>query len=102
MLDYSIGWVYSIFTLVILYIYTVMSQRIYGTKDPAFDVILPDNGEEKLYMIGVVVKGFNHETAIANFGQANLYGSYFTLTEVEEFKDEDGSIAFRRKDESFN
>ena len=102
MLDYSIGWVYIIFTLVILYVYTVMSQRIYRTKDSAFDVILPGNGEEKLYMIGVVVKGFNRKTAIANFGQANLYGNYFTLTEVEEYQDEEGKVAFRDADKSVN
>ena len=72
------------------------------TKDPAFNVILPDDGKEKLYMIGVVVKGYNTETAIANFGQAKLYGTYFTLTEVEEFEDDEGRIAFRPKDESVN
>ena len=102
MLDQGIGCVTIVITFLILYVYTYMSQRIYGTKDPAFNVILPDDGKEKLYMIGVVVKGFNKETAIANFGQANLYGTYFTLTEVEEFEDEDGRVAFRPKDEAVN
>ena len=102
MLDQSIGYVTLMITLLLAYVYTHMSQRIYGTKAPAFNVILPDDGKEKLYMIGVVVKGFNKETAIANFGQANLYGTYFTLTEVEEFEDEEGRIAFRPKDESVN
>ena len=102
MLDQGIGCVTIVITFLILYLNTYMSQRIYGTKDPAFNVILPDDGKEKLYMIGVVVKGFNKETAIANFGQANLYGTYFTLTEVEEFEDEDGRVAFRPKDEAVN
>ena len=102
MLDQSIGCVTVVITFLILYLYTHMSQRIYGTKVPAFNVILPDDGKEKLYMIGVVVKGYNTETAIANFGQAKLYGTYFTLTEVEEFEDDEGRIAFRPKDESVN
>ena len=68
--------------------------RIKGSVDPAFKVIMPGDGKEKLYMIGVVVKGYNKETAIHNFGQAKIYGTYFNLQEVEEF-DDDGKVGFR-------
>ena len=90
------------FILLNIYINSLMSRRIYGAKDPAFEVILPGEGKEKLFMIGVVVKGYNHETALQNYGQAKIYGSYVNIREVEEFEDDEGKVAFRDVDSKVN
>lgn len=71
-----------------------VKSRIKGKIDPAFKVKLPGDGVEKLYAITVVVRGYNHETAKINFGDAKLYGNYFHISEVQEQEDENGKPVF--------
>ena len=52
--------------------------------DPAFEVKMPGDGKERLYEISVIVKGYNAETAIANFGEGKIYKDMFRVTEVIE------------------
>ena len=56
--------------------------------DPAFEVKMPGGGKEKLYEVSVIVKGYNEETAITNFGEANINDGKFHVAEVIEGKDE--------------
>ena len=62
--------------------------------DPAFEVKMPGGGKEKLYEISVIVKGYNEETAINNFGEAKIYEGKFHVAEVTEGKDENGVTVF--------
>ena len=62
--------------------------------DPAFEVKMPGGGKEKLYEISVIVKGYNEETAINNFGEAKIYDGKFHVSEVIEGKDENGITVF--------
>ena len=62
--------------------------------DPAFEVKMPGGGKEKLYEVSVIVKGYNEETAINNFGEANIYNGNFHVAEVIEGKDENGATVF--------
>ena len=62
--------------------------------DPAFEVKMPGGGKEKLYEISVIVKGYNEETAINNFGEAKIYEGKFHVVEVTEGKDENGVTVF--------
>ena len=62
--------------------------------DPAFEVKMPGGGKEKLYEISVIVKGFNEETAINNFGEAKIYDGKFHVAEIIEGKDENGNTVF--------
>ena len=66
--------------------------------DPAFEVKMPGKRVEKIYAMTVFVKGYNHETAMVNFGEAKLYGSYFHIVEVDE-GEVDGKIGFTVKEE---
>jgi len=62
--------------------------------DPAFEVKMPGGGKEKLYEISVIVKGYNEECAINNFGEAKIYEGKFHVSEVIEGKDENGVTVF--------
>ena len=62
--------------------------------DPAFEVKMPGGGKEKLYEISVIVKGYNEETAINNFGEAKIYDGKFHVAEIIEGKDENGNTVF--------
>ncbi len=62
--------------------------------DPAFEVKMPGGGKEKLYEVSVIVKGYNEETAINNFGEAKIYDGKFRVAEVVEGKDENGFTVY--------
>ena len=62
--------------------------------DPAFEVKMPGSGKEKLYEISVIVKGYNEETALDNFGNVKIYNGFFRITEMIEGEDEDGLPIF--------
>tara|TARA_R100000306_G_C4364751_1_gene137057 strand:- start:156 stop:437 length:282 start_codon:yes stop_codon:yes gene_type:complete len=62
--------------------------------DPAFEVKMPGTGKENLYEISVIVKGYNEETALDNFGNVEIYNGYFRISEVLEGEDEDGLTIF--------
>ena len=62
--------------------------------DPAFEVKMPGGGKERLYEVSVIVKGYNEETAINNFGEAKIYDGKFRVAEVVEGKDENGFTVY--------
>ncbi len=62
--------------------------------DKAFEVRMPNDGERNLYAITVLVKSYTPETAIQDFGEAKLYGKYFSIDRVDEVTDEDGNIEY--------
>ena len=63
-------------------------------KDKAFEVVMPNKGEQQIYAITVLVKSYTKETAIQDFGEAKLYGSYFSIDRVDEVTNDDGNIEY--------
>ena len=63
-------------------------------KDKAFEVVMPNKGEQQIYAITVLVKSYTKETAIQDFGEAKLYGNSFSIEKVDEVKDDDGNIEY--------
>ena len=62
--------------------------------DKAFEVVMPNKGEQQIYAITVLVKSYTKETAIQDFGEAKLYGKFFSIERVDEVKDDDGNIEY--------
>ena len=62
--------------------------------DKAFEVVMPNKGEQQIYAITVLVKSYTKETAIQDFGEAKLYGNYFSIDRVDEVTDDDGNIEY--------
>ena len=40
------------------------------------------------------MKSYSQETAIQDFGEAKLYGKFFSIEKVDEVKDDDGNIEY--------
>ena len=62
--------------------------------DKAFEVVMPNKGEQQIYAITVLVKSYTKETAIQVFGEAKLFGNYFSIDRVDEVTDDDGNIEY--------
>lgn len=62
--------------------------------DKAFEVKMPNDGKRDVYAITVLVKSYTQETAIQDFGEAKLYGNFFSIEKVDELEDEDGNINY--------
>ena len=63
-------------------------------KDKAFEVVMPNKGEQQIFAITVLVKSYTQETAIQDFGEAKLYGNCFSIEKVDEVTDDDGNIEY--------